>query len=376
MDASYSLTPDAARPAAQRWVPIMLLATALVLALPLPAGANYLLSLLLFGWGGALWRSARLAPASVAPLETPTEPERDPQALHDLCQGVLPLWERQLGEVDSQIELAIVGLIATFSELKQRMEHSFDQRAGRDSADFVGELGYCQSTLDKVLAQLTQSVSVKRQLLNTFGQLPAISVELREMAEGVGHLASQVNLLALNASIEAARAGEAGRGFAVVADEVRKLSNQSGQLGTHIRNKVGEIGELVESAGGAAQEMERLDAEAIHTAEHAVQDVLQHFGGIASRLQQATAELEADNRAVHTELESCLVRLQFQDRTHQCLEVIRRDIGRLCEALAQDQQLDAEAWLKRVMASYTTQEQHDVHAGRVVQQSASEVTFF
>lgn len=79
--------------------------------------------------------------------------------------------------------------------------------------------------------------------------------DVKMMADSVGEIAEQTNLLALNAAIEAARAGEQGKGFAVVADEVRSLSEQCSKAVTKIQNMVSQVQNAVGSLAKSGQDV-------------------------------------------------------------------------------------------------------------------------
>ncbi len=101
------------------------------------------------------------------------------------------------------------------------------------------------------MQNIREKVNLSAEKVQEMGQR---SGQIGNIIAMIDDIASQTNLLALNAAIEAARAGEHGKGFAVVADEVRKLAERSSTSTHEIAGLVGSIQQSVDEAISAMQD--------------------------------------------------------------------------------------------------------------------------
>lgn len=122
--------------------------------------------------------------------------------------------------------------VSELTALIQTMSENM-QRNAQDANDSVR----ISLTASEALAAGNEKMATLKVAIS---EISKCSEQIRSIISTIQSIASQTNLLSLNAAIEAARAGEAGKGFAVVADQVKNLAKESAQA-------AGETTELIET---------------------------------------------------------------------------------------------------------------------------------
>ncbi len=143
----------------------------------------------------------------------------------------------------------------------------------------------------KVNGLVEQMNTISRSVNESSSSIMALQAHSKDIESIVGiiqGIASQTNLLALNAAIEAARAGEAGKGFAVVADEVRKLAEQSESSTVNIRNII----EKINSDTNITAENMKIVLDDVKEGIHSVGETGLVFKNILGAIQEVNVKIQ------------------------------------------------------------------------------------
>ena len=185
--------------------------------------------------------------------------------------------ERQTSSV-SQSSSAIEEMLANIQSVTQTLRKNTENVSGLKDASEVGRTG-----LQDVAADI-QEISRESEGL----------LEINAVMENI---ASQTNLLSMNAAIEAAHAGEAGKGFAVVADEIRKLaensSEQSKTISSVLKKITASIEKISSSTDNVLQKFEAIDTEVKTVAdqEDNIRNAMEEQGEGSKQVLQAVGQV-------------------------------------------------------------------------------------
>ena len=228
-------------------------------------------------------------------------------AVNEISANIDGVKQQALTQAASVTETAatVEEIVRTIKQLNNNIETQAASVAQSSSSveqmvANIASIGQTFGKTDDVIKSLTTATGDGKATLvtsNTVTQkIAEESGSLMEASSVIQHIASQTNLLAMNAAIEAAHAGEAGKGFAVVADEIRKLAEDSATQGKTITATLKTLSGEIETLSASSKTVEEKF--------NAIFPLAEQVKDMSNRLTEAMREQENGSREVLTAIKS------------------------------------------------------------------------